>query len=125
LVRCCESQCYLLESYPKEPRLTSLSLAPLSELYGRRYLYLGAWLSSFAFTLGCAKAPSLGSFIVFRILAGCGGVVAQVNGGGTIVDVYDARQRGTAMSVFAMGPLLGPVIGPIGGGFLAEAKGWR
>jgi len=102
-----------------------LVLAPLSELYGRRYVYLGAWLTSFGFTIGCAKAPSLGAFIVFRTLAGCGGVVAQVNGGGTIVDIYDVKHRGTAMSVFAMGPLLGPVIGPIGGGFLAQAKGWR
>ncbi|KAF2808124.1 MFS general substrate transporter [Mytilinidion resinicola] len=102
-----------------------LVLAPLSELYGRRKVYLLSWLMSFGFTLGCAKAPSLGAFIVFRVLAGCGGVVAQVNGGGTIVDVYDVHQRGAAMSIFAMGPLLGPVIGPIGGGFLAEAKGWR
>jgi MFS family permease len=86
---------------------------------------LGAWFTSFAFTLACAVAPNLGAFIVFRTLAGAGGVVAQVNGGGSIVDIYEVKHRGAAMSIFAMGPLLGPVIGPIGGGFLAAAKGWR
>ncbi|OCK82598.1 MFS general substrate transporter [Lepidopterella palustris CBS 459.81] len=102
-----------------------LFLAPLSELYGRSPVYICAWICSLCFTIGCAKAPSLAAFIVFRVLAGMSGVVSLANGGGTIVDVYDVHQRGLAMSIFAMGPLMGPVIGPVGGGFLSQAKGWR
>lgn len=35
-----------------------------------------------------------------------------------VADLFPAKQRALAMSVFAIAPFLGPVIGPIAGGFL-------
>jgi MFS family permease len=29
------------------------------------------------------------------------------------------------MSLYTLGPVIGPAIGPVGGGFLAQAMGWR
>ncbi len=102
-----------------------LVIAPLSEMYGRVPIYNMCNVAFVAFTVGCALAPSMGSLIAFRFLAGCFGIAPITNGGGTIADLMKPEQRGRAMSIWAIGPLLGPVIGPVCGGFLAEAKGWR
>jgi MFS family permease len=39
--------------------------------------------------------------------------------------MFDADQRGLAMTFFASAPCLGPVIGPIVGGFAGQTIGWR
>jgi MFS family permease len=47
------------------------------------------------------------------------------NAGGVIADMFPAKQRGVAMSLFAAAPFLGPVLGPIIGGFLGMNAGFR
>jgi MFS family permease len=39
--------------------------------------------------------------------------------------MWSAEERGKAMGVYTLGPLLGPVIGPIAGGFIAQYSTWR
>lgn len=63
--------------------------------------------------------------IVFRFFAGVAGSTPITIGGGTFGDLFSVEERGSAMAVWAMGPLLGPVIGPVAGGFIAETIGWR
>lgn len=46
-------------------------------------------------------------------------------GGSSVADLFVPLERGRAMSVWSVGPLIGPVIGPIAGGFLTAARGWR
>lgn len=47
------------------------------------------------------------------------------NAGGVIADMFQANERGIAMSIFAAAPFMGPVLGPIVGGFVGESVGWR
>ncbi|KAL5357405.1 major facilitator superfamily domain-containing protein [Aspergillus floccosus] len=42
-----------------------------------------------------------------------------------VCDMWTAEERGKAMGVYTLGPLLGPVIGPIAGGFIAQYSTWR
>jgi hypothetical protein len=49
-----------------------LFLAPLSEIYGRRYVLTAANAFFCVWQIGCALAPNLSSLIVFRFLAGIG-----------------------------------------------------
>jgi multidrug resistance protein len=102
-----------------------LVIAPISELYGRLPAYHVCNLLWIVFTVACAVATNMPSFIIFRFLAGCAGSCPLTIGGGTVVDVIPQQSRGAAMSIFAIGPLLGPVLGPIAGSFLAQAEGWR
>ena len=102
-----------------------LAVAPLSELYGRRRLYHWTNLLFLIFTMACAVSTNLDMLIVFRFFAGATGSAVLTMGGGTIADLFIQEQRGTAMAIWSMGPLLGPVVGPIAGGFLSQAKGWR
>jgi multidrug resistance protein len=102
-----------------------LILSPLSEIYGRLYIYWGSNVAFVCFSIGCAFTPSFDGLIVFRFLAGCAGATAQTVGGGTIADLFIQVERGLPMSLYTLGPVIGPAIGPVGGGFLAQAMGWR
>ncbi|KAI0884383.1 MFS general substrate transporter [Annulohypoxylon maeteangense] len=102
-----------------------LSLAPLSELYGRLPIYHVCNFFYIAFTLGCALSKNVGMFLAFRFLAGCSSAGPLTIGGGTIADMTTQDKRGKAMASFLLGPLLGPTIGPIIGGFVSQYIGWR
>ena len=63
--------------------------------------------------------------IVFRFLSGLGGSAALACGGGVLSDCWQPEERGRAISVYSLAPLLGPAIGPIAGGFITENTTWR
>lgn len=100
-------------------------IAPLSEIYGRVYLYHACNILFLIFTIACAVAQTMPQLIVFRLLAGTAGVCPLTIGSGTVADMVPKEKRAGIMAIWAMGPILGPVVGPVAGGFLAEAEGWR
>jgi len=63
--------------------------------------------------------------IVMRILSGGCAASVQAVGAGTIADIWEVKERGRAMGIFYLGPLLGPLLAPIMGGALSQAWGWR
>jgi len=99
--------------------------APLSELYGRQYLFFGTYMLLTVFNAGAAGSQNIETLIILRFLAGAFGSSPLTNAGGVIADMFDASQRGLATSIFAAAPFLGPVIGPIVGGFVGQSIGWR
>ncbi|QYT01225.1 MFS multidrug transporter [Trichoderma simmonsii] len=99
--------------------------APLSELYGRQKTFFISYMCLAAFSAGAAGANSMATLIILRFFAGAFGSSPLTNAGGVIADLFQAKQRGIAFSIFAMAPFLGPALGPIAGGFLGESKGWR
>lgn len=97
---------------------------PASELYGRvPLLQINLWY--IAWNLGCGFAQNKSALLACRFLAGIGGSAPLALGGGAISDIWSAEQRGKAMGLYTMGPLLGPVVGPIAGGFISEYSTWR
>ena len=102
-----------------------LIVAPLSELYGRRWVYNISNVLFVIFSIACAVSSSLGMLIGFRFLAGFVGSTVISIGGGTVADLFEQEDRGKAMSMWSLGPLVGPVVGPVAGGFLSQARGWR
>ncbi|KAH7149750.1 major facilitator superfamily domain-containing protein [Dactylonectria estremocensis] len=102
-----------------------LVIAPLSEMYGRLYLYNICNVLFVVFNVGCAKAPNLNGLIVLRLLAGLAGCCPLTLGAGSIADMISQEKRGAAMASWVLGPILGPIIGPIAGGYLTQDKSWR
>ncbi|KAK7542726.1 major facilitator superfamily domain-containing protein [Phyllosticta citribraziliensis] len=102
-----------------------LVFAPLSEMYGRVPVYHLCNVGFLIFLVACAVSNSMDMLVGFRFLAGVFGSAVLTLGAGTISDFMPPEERGGAMALWAMGPLLGPIIGPIAGGFLVEHKGWR
>ncbi|KAJ5888343.1 MFS transporter [Penicillium taxi] len=105
--------------------LGPLLLSSMSEIYGRLLIYHFSNVGYISFTIGCALSRDTAMFLVFRFICGCSASAPMVVGGGTIADLYPASERGKAMALFGLGPLLGPVIGPVIGGFVTEYLGWR
>ncbi|KAL6898490.1 major facilitator superfamily domain-containing protein [Trichoderma evansii] len=99
--------------------------APLSELYGRKILFVTTHTCMVAFVAASAGANSMAALLVFRFLTGMFGASPLTNSGGVIADMFPATHRGLAMIFFCNAPFMGPVLGPIIGGFISMNVGWR
>ncbi|KAK3376670.1 polyamine transporter 3 [Lasiosphaeria ovina] len=100
-------------------------VAPMSELYGRRPVYL---ICLFIFTLliiPCGLATSLSEIIVVRFFGALFGAAMVSNSPGTVVDIADHEYIALCMSLWSIAPLNGPVTGPLIGGFVYQYLGWR
>ncbi|TCD61997.1 hypothetical protein EIP91_007637 [Steccherinum ochraceum] len=102
-----------------------LFLGPLSEIFGRSRVLQLANLWFLAWNLGCGFAQNTGEIIAFRFLAGLGGSAPLAVGGGVLGDLWSPEQRGKAMAIYSLAPLLGPVIGPMAGAWIAQKTTWR
>lgn len=102
-----------------------LFLGPLSEIFGRSRVLQFANLWYLAWNLGCAFAQNKDQLIAFRFLSGLGGSAPLSIGGGVLGDCFRPEERGMAIAVYSLAPLLGPVIGPIAGAWIAERSTWR
>lgn len=102
-----------------------LFLGPLSELYGRTIVLQLANLFYLVFNLACGASKNTAQLIVFRFLAGLGGSAPLAIGGGVLGDVWLAEERGRAVALYSLMPLLGPAVGPVIGGFIAQSISWR
>ncbi|CAG7565392.1 unnamed protein product, partial [Fusarium equiseti] len=98
---------------------------PLSELHGRRVVFLCTYLAFTLLTAGCAAAPTIQGLVIMRFLAGAFGSSPLTIAGGILADIWPNEQRGLAMIFFSSAPLFGPSLGPVIGGFIGEAAGWR
>ncbi|KAH9945465.1 MFS polyamine transporter [Epithele typhae] len=102
-----------------------LLLGPLSEVYGRARVLQLANLFYLAWNLGCGFAQNTGQLIAFRFLAGLGGSAPLSIGGGVLGDLFRPEERGAAIAIYSLAPLLGPVIGPACGAWVAQKSTWR
>jgi multidrug resistance protein len=102
-----------------------LFLGPLSEIFGRRIILQLSNLFYFIFNLACGFSNNLPEIIAFRFLSGLGGSAPLGIGGGVLGDIWLPQERGRAMALYSLMPLLGPAIGPIAGGFIAQYTTWR
>ncbi|OAQ82754.1 multidrug resistance protein [Purpureocillium lilacinum] len=110
--------------------MLAMSIFPLwwssfSEQLGRRTVYLVSFSLFVVFSVLCAVSTSAAMLVVFRVLTGGASASVQAVGAGTIADIWEPRERGRAMSMFYLGPLLGPIVAPVVGGVLAQKLGWQ
>lgn len=100
-------------------------LGPLSELYGRVIISQSSNIVFLIFNTACGFAQTKQQLMAFRFLSGLGGSAPLAIGGGVLGDIFKPEERGKAMGLYAMGPLLGPAIGPVVGGWVAQKSTWR
>ncbi|KAI9889785.1 MAG: hypothetical protein M1814_004987 [Vezdaea aestivalis] len=103
----------------------SVLLAPLSEMFGRRPVYLVSMFIFMLLILPCALARSLKEILVVRFFGAVAGAAMIANSPGSVSDIVGDEYRALAFSVWSIGPLNGPVLGPIIGGFTYQYLGWR
>lgn len=91
----------------------SVILAPLSEMYGRRPVYLIVMFLFVVFVIPCAVAKNIATILAIRFLGAFCAAAMISNAPGTVNDIVDEDHRALAFSVWSIGPMNGPVIGPV------------
>ncbi|KAG2062662.1 MFS general substrate transporter, partial [Suillus decipiens] len=102
-----------------------LFLGPLSEIYGRSRVLQLANLWYLAWNLACGFAQSESQLLAFRFLAGLGGSAPLSIGGGFLGDCWRPHERGKAVAIYSLAPMMGPVMGPLTGAWVAQYSTWR
>lgn len=105
--------------------LGPMSLAPLSEYYGRSPIYITSYGVYLFFVLGTALVKNLAGFLVLRFLSGWFASVTIANFGGTIADLFDPHHTGRPMSLFLWAATAGSPLGFFLFSFIAQYRGWR
>ncbi|MBM7694232.1 EmrB/QacA subfamily drug resistance transporter [Peribacillus deserti] len=109
--------------------ITSTIVVPivgkLSDLYGRRSLYL---IGTIIFIIGsglCATASTMEQLIIYRGIQGIGGGMIMPLSQTIIGDIFTAEQRAKWQGIFGALFGLSSVIGPFFGGVIVDAVSWH
>jgi EmrB/QacA subfamily drug resistance transporter len=97
----------------------------LSDIFGRRKLFIsGLLVATFASFLG-GFANSVPMLIISRALQGVGAGVTFNNSIAILTSVFPPEERGKAIGISQSGTYLGLSLGPLIGGLLTEHLGWQ
>lgn len=99
--------------------------APLSEFYGRRWLFYITFTLYLIFNFLCAFANNFAALLVGRFLTGTFASSALSNAPGVLADIWGPVERGNAMAAFSMMTFIGPSLGPVISGFVELKENWR
>nr|XP_036586833.1 MFS polyamine [Colletotrichum truncatum]KAF6797390.1 MFS polyamine [Colletotrichum truncatum] len=102
-------------------------IAPFSEAFGRKWIYVGTCTALLAFLGGAAGAQTFSGLLACRFLAGALGSAGIAVGAGTIADIWGLGGGASASFLFILGPFLGPTLGPLAGAYILKDRGydWR
>ncbi|GAB1201125.1 hypothetical protein APSETT444_010512 [Aspergillus pseudonomiae] len=99
--------------------------APLSETFGRRFVYIIMTPLALLFILGAGFAHNFATLAICRLLGGilCSAPLAV--GAGTIMDTWTGQNTNRGVVVLMGIAFLGPALGSLVGGWIAEYKDFR
>lgn len=119
------SMLWTITAYMLVSTVLVLPVGRLSDVIGRRRLFLGGFV---LFALGsalCGAAPTGGALIAFRCVQGVGGALIGALGVPLITEAFPPSQLGMALGLNSLAWVFGAVVGPVAGGVLVSALGWR
>jgi len=97
----------------------------LSDIVGRRRVYVGALVIFLIGSIWVGQADSLGWFLVGRVLTAIGGGAMVPVALAVIGDVYEEAKRPAALGVLSAIDTIGWVWGPLFGAMLVRFLDWR
>lgn len=102
-----------------------LLFSPISEIYGRRPVYITALTLYCIFQLMPSLGEHLAAMLVGRFFSGFAGGTFMTVISGTFSDMFEPKDRGFSTAMFSIAPFLGPGIGPMLGGCINTNLGYR
>ena len=84
--------------------------APLSEVYGRKPIYVITMFCFFVMVLPTALATRLETILISRFVGALFGSAMIANAVGTLGDISNPEYRALYFSIWSIGPMNGPVV---------------
>ena len=116
---------WIAASYLLASAMTLVPLGKLSDIYGRKKIFM---LGMSLFTLTSflsAISVSAPMLIVFRIFQGAGSSMCFATGMALLVSVYPPRERGKVLGIAVAAVYSGLSCGPFFGGLIVNHFSWR
>lgn len=85
----------------------SLVLAPISETFGRKPVYVIALFFFFILVIPCALAKNMETIIIVRFFGAIAGSATIANAPGTVGDIVSDEYRALVFSIWSIGPMNG------------------
>src|SRR4051812_769195 len=111
---------WVILAYMISSTVLVLTAGRLSDLFGRKTAFVGAFLLFAAASLGAGFAADGTQLILWRIVQGIGGAFIFANGPALVTDAFPREQLGLAMGTNTMVAAVGLVLGPVLGGALVS-----
>ncbi|MDA1129156.1 MAG: MFS transporter [Chloroflexi bacterium] len=102
-----------------------LPMGRLSDLIGRKQVYIAGMVVLAAGAVLSGLSPSLEMLFPSRVLQGVGAAMTQGTGMAIMTSVFPANEKGRAIGLFMTMVGVGAVAGPALGGVVVDAFGWR
>jgi DHA2 family multidrug resistance protein len=116
---------WVLTSYVVAAAIMTAPVGWLAARFGQKMLYLVSVIGFTVASMACGVASSLDEIVVARLVQGMFGAALVPLSQGTMLNIYPAEQRGSAMAMWGMGVMVGPILGPTLGGYLTDFYNWR
>ena len=97
----------------------------LSDVYGRKSMFLMGLMIFFLGCLGCFFAPNIETLLALRFAQAFGASVGSVLTQSMCRDVFEGSERGKVFALVSSFVSLAPALGPTVGGLTVEYVGWR
>jgi EmrB/QacA subfamily drug resistance transporter len=119
-----EQLSWVISAYIVTSTISTPLLGKLSDLYGRRTIFLGA-MGTFALaSLLCGLSQSMGQLIAARAVQGVGGGAIQALSFAILGDILPPRERGRYVGYFTLAFASAALLGPVVGGFIIDHWTW-
>ena len=102
-----------------------LPMGRLSDIVGRKRVYIGGFVVFIAGALLAGSSTELLGVVLFKVLQGVGAAMVQANGMAIITSTFPASERGKVIGLFMTTVGMGAIAGPIVGGSIVSVFGWR
>lgn len=116
---------WVINAYLVAIALVLLTVGRLSDMIGRKPIFVAGLVVFTVGSMGCGAAPSLRWLLAARAFQGFGASLIFAVNIAMITHSFPNRDRGRALGYNAILVALGVSIGPTAGGFLTQHLSWR